>query len=50
MKADILRRAEAMSDEENENPAGVDFAYDDEVEASGLGGVKVAGDGDDESG
>ena len=52
MKADILRRAEAMSDEdeENENPAGVDFAYDEELEASGLGGVKVAGDGDDESG
>ena len=27
MKADILRRAEAMSDEEKENSAGVDFAY-----------------------
>jgi activating signal cointegrator complex subunit 2 len=50
MKADILRRAQAMSDEENENPTGVDFAYDEELEAGGLGGVKVAGDGDDESG
>jgi hypothetical protein len=50
MKADILRRAEAMSSEENENSIGVDFAYDEELEASGLGGVKVAGVGDDESG
>lgn len=46
MKADILRRAEQMSDEEDE--AEVDVAYDAELEDSGA--VKVAGDGEESGG
>lgn len=51
MKADILRRAEAISDEEEEDafpsskPTGIDYAFDED-EDSGANGIKVAGDGE----
>jgi activating signal cointegrator complex subunit 2 len=63
MKADILRRAEALSDDEetelidptaghsvNEKGKGVDIAYDEELEVEGLSGVRVVGDGDESAG
>ncbi|KAG5724928.1 CUE domain-containing protein 3 [Termitomyces sp. T112] len=52
MKADILRRAEAISDEEEEEvfpsskPRGADYAFDEE-EDTGPSGIKVAGDGEE---
>ncbi|KAG6891220.1 hypothetical protein C0995_008472 [Termitomyces sp. Mi166 len=51
MKADILRRAEAISDEEEEEVftssklKGVDYAFDEEEDA-GASGIRVAGDGE----
>ncbi|KAG6891557.1 hypothetical protein C0992_004415 [Termitomyces sp. T32_za158] len=52
MKADILRRAEAISDEEAEytisssQPTGIDYAFDEDEDA-GVSGIKVAGDGEE---
>jgi activating signal cointegrator complex subunit 2 len=53
MKADILRRAEAMSNDEDEDvgtsaaKVDIDVAYDDELELDGLSGVIVGGEGDE---
>ena len=54
MKSDILRRAEAMSNDEDEQDIGtsaakvyIDVAYDDELELDGLSGVIVGGEGDE---
>jgi activating signal cointegrator complex subunit 2 len=46
MKADILRRAEEISDDEEE-ARGIDLAYDDEDGIGGSGKLKISGDGED---
>ncbi|KAG6886207.1 hypothetical protein C0993_010769 [Termitomyces sp. T159_Od127] len=53
MKADILRRAETVSDDEEEEdaftssrPTGIDYAFDEDEDA-GASGIKVAGDGEE---
>lgn len=58
MKADILRRAEAMSDDEEEleedspdgQPLGkrpIAIAFDEELDPNALNGPKIVGDGED---